>query len=181
MQSKAVKWSLGGAQQTRGSPKVIWQPLAAQDLLWNLMIITLLQLSPISLTTLLQGELHLLNIDNTPCYKVSNKLLNELYQFLLYINLFLWMFLVRSPGLLYITKRNRGTTYNMKRETKQHCIRKLLIIKWSSLCHMNTIIYYRNMWAFISISSTRKINISLYWKSKLARFCSSNNDLYLCF
>ena len=81
-----------------------WQPLAAQDLLWNLMIMTLLQLRPISLTTLLQGELHLLNIDNTPCYKVSNKLLNELYQFLLYINLFLWMFLVRSPGLLYITK-----------------------------------------------------------------------------
>ena len=39
--------------------KLIWQPLAAQDLLWNSIIKTILQLSPISLTTLLKAGIRI--------------------------------------------------------------------------------------------------------------------------
>ena len=39
--------------------KISWQPLAAQDFLWNLILKQLLQLSPMSVTPLLQGWPHL--------------------------------------------------------------------------------------------------------------------------
>merc|ERR1712215_307481 len=40
------------------SPKIIWQPEVAQDLLWNLTLTTLLELILMSLNLLLQGGPH---------------------------------------------------------------------------------------------------------------------------
>ena len=56
-------WAVIGYQivpwKVKESPKIIWQPTSAQDLLWNLTFTTLLELILMSLNLLLQGGPHL--------------------------------------------------------------------------------------------------------------------------
>ena len=56
-------WAVIGYQivpwKVKESPKIIWQPKVAQDLLWNLTFTTLLELILMSLNLLLQGGPHL--------------------------------------------------------------------------------------------------------------------------
>ena len=87
--------------KVKESPKIIWQPKSAQDLLWNLTFTTLLELILMSLNLLLQGGPHLIFINWN---WIKMHMIHKIHKYLLfYWNVFIYMtFLLYAQVFIWI-------------------------------------------------------------------------------